>query len=174
MEDRRVRRTRQRLEDALLELMLEKGYDKMTVQDLIDRADIGRSTFYAHYETKDDLLISSLERFTEGLLDPENGELLPAEELFEHLGEHHRLFRKLIGSRGIVLAMNAITDRIYRRARQVAERSPVHGVAPDVHASYLTGSLLSLVTWWLDHDMPYTPAEMAAMWHRLSSATLHD
>ncbi|MCP4222921.1 MAG: helix-turn-helix transcriptional regulator, partial [Actinomycetia bacterium] len=53
--DRRVRRTKQRLHEALMSLIVEKGYDKITVQDLIDRADVGRSTFYAHFETKDDL-----------------------------------------------------------------------------------------------------------------------
>ncbi len=54
--DRRVRRTRENLFSALSELMQEKRYNKITIQDIIDRADVGRSTFYAHFETKDDLL----------------------------------------------------------------------------------------------------------------------
>jgi len=59
--DRRVRRTRQLLRDALMELTLERGYDRVTVQDILDKADVGRSTFYAHYRDKDDLLVSEFE-----------------------------------------------------------------------------------------------------------------
>ena len=59
--DRRVRRTRQLLRDALMELTLERGYDRITVQDILDRADIGRSTFYSHYRDKDDLMVSEFE-----------------------------------------------------------------------------------------------------------------
>ena len=60
--DRRVRRTKQRLNDALQSLIIEKGLRQVTVQDLIDRADVGRSTFYAHYETKDDLVVSWIDQ----------------------------------------------------------------------------------------------------------------
>ena len=59
--DRRIQRTRRLLQDALITLILEKGYDKITVQDIIDEANVGRSTFYAHYLDKDDLMASSLE-----------------------------------------------------------------------------------------------------------------
>ncbi len=59
--DRRVRRTRELLRSALLSLIQEKGYDRITVQDILDRADIGRSTFYAHYRDKDDLFRAGFE-----------------------------------------------------------------------------------------------------------------
>ena len=59
--DRRVRKTRQLLREALMELTLERGYDHVTIQDILDRADVGRSTFYAHYHDKDDLLVSEFE-----------------------------------------------------------------------------------------------------------------
>ena len=55
--DRRVARTKRQLSKALIELILEKGYDHVTNQDILDRADVGRSTFYAHYESKDVLLV---------------------------------------------------------------------------------------------------------------------
>jgi len=60
-EDRRVRRTRTLLQDALIALILEKGYEAVTVQDIIDRADVGRSTFYAHFLDKQQLLLSRVE-----------------------------------------------------------------------------------------------------------------
>ena len=60
-EDRRIQRTRQSLQTALSELIVEKGYEKVTVQDVIDRANVGRSTFYVHFESLDQLLLSGFE-----------------------------------------------------------------------------------------------------------------
>ena len=57
--DRRIQRTRQLLEDALIALILEKGYDKITVQNIVDQANVGRSTFYSHFLDKDDLMENS-------------------------------------------------------------------------------------------------------------------
>src|SRR2546430_3492518 len=59
--DRRVQRTRKLLQDALVSLMIEKGYEATTVQDIIDRANVGRATFYAHFADKETLLVSRLE-----------------------------------------------------------------------------------------------------------------
>ena len=67
--DRRVQRTRRTLREALIALILEKGYDQVTVQHIIDRADVGRSTFYAHFENKDKLLLSGFENVREMLLE---------------------------------------------------------------------------------------------------------
>ncbi|MEJ2354006.1 MAG: TetR/AcrR family transcriptional regulator, partial [Anaerolineales bacterium] len=66
--DRRVQRTRQLLNDALMSLIVEKGYDSITVQNIIDRANLGRSTFYAHYQDKDDLLLSGIEDVVHSLV----------------------------------------------------------------------------------------------------------
>ena len=66
--DRRVQRTRQLLNEALMALIVEKGYDAITVQNLIDRANLGRSTFYAHYQDKDDLLLSGMEEVVHSLI----------------------------------------------------------------------------------------------------------
>src|SRR2546430_13862143 len=88
--DRRIRRTRDRLGDALLELVKEKGFDAVTVQEVLDRAQVGRSTFYAHYRDKDDLFFSDLEEFLEamGSLIDRSGEQsrrgVPVRALFSH------------------------------------------------------------------------------------------
>ena len=89
--DRRSNRTRELLSGALVELMLEKRYDSITVQDILDRADIGRSTFYAHYTDKEDLLMSELTRLMRTLQvythEPghAHGGLLPSLEFFRHV-----------------------------------------------------------------------------------------
>ncbi|RDI46283.1 TetR/AcrR family transcriptional regulator [Nocardia mexicana] len=99
--DRRVRRTRLALHQALIGLMLERGYARVTVQDILDRADVGRSTFYAHFQNKDDLLVvSSTEYLREAVAhtvprtDPP---LAPVRTLLRLAAEHPDLYRALIG-----------------------------------------------------------------------------
>jgi AcrR family transcriptional regulator len=119
--DRRVRRAKQRLNDALESLIIEKGYDKITVQDLIDRADVGRSTFYAHYETKDDLLVSWTELAEDMELhmaqeQTDAGSIMPSLALFRHLAEYHDLYKAMIGSRGIDIATQMVHGRLLLHA----------------------------------------------------------
>ena len=179
-QDRRVRRTRQRLNDALMELVVEKGYDKMTVQDLIDRADVGRSTFYAHYETKDDLLVSGLDHLTHDLElhiadEPAEAEaILPSLGVFRHVGEHHELFRALIGSRGIDLVHRAAQAVFAERARAGIDRRAAAGersaIPADLRAAFIAGSLHAFMVWWLDNDMPCSPEAAAAMFRQMTEA----
>ena len=65
-EDRRVRRTRDKLGDALVELLVQKSFDEITVQDVLDRAGVSRSTFYSHFSDKNDLFFSDSDEFLEG------------------------------------------------------------------------------------------------------------
>ena len=178
-QDRRVRRTKQRLHTALMSLIVEKGYDKITVQDLIDRADVGRSTFYAHYETKDDLLISSLDQLPSDIElhstdDPSAADaILPSLGVFLHVAENHRQIRALIGGRGIDLARPAALDALTERARSAIERRAAAGeqteIPPDVRAAFFAGSLMAIITWWLDNDMPYPPEKMADIYQQLTA-----
>ncbi|HEX2926596.1 MAG TPA: TetR/AcrR family transcriptional regulator, partial [Ruminiclostridium sp.] len=102
--DRRVVKTRQIIYDAFFELMKEKPYDKITVQDIIDRANVGRSTFYSHFFTKDELLKSSIESMMEMLnqhlvhaADRDNGNtLIPLVEFFKHIKDNSRLMKSII------------------------------------------------------------------------------
>ncbi len=180
IEDRRVRRTKQRLHTALMTLIVEKGYDKITVQDLIDRADVGRSTFYAHYETKDDLLLSGLDHLTADIElhmtdDPSaSNVILPSLGFFRHVADHHKLFKAMIGSRGIDLVHKAARDALTERARAVIELRAAAGertgIPPDTRAAFAAGSLMAFLTWWLDNDMPHPPEVMADMYQQLTAS----
>src|SRR5205085_385112 len=93
--DQRIRRTRDRLGDALMQLALEKPFDTITVQNVLDRAEVSRSTFYVHYNDKDDLFISDLDEFFEGMAtmlsrraDPSD-RVAPVRELFAHIADPH-------------------------------------------------------------------------------------
>ena len=105
--DRRSLKTRSAIHEALFSLMMEKPYNKITIQDIIDRANVGRSTFYAHYETKDELLLDSISHLMDILNNyivsyvEHNGDttrLIPVTELFEHIKENSKMMRGLIKS----------------------------------------------------------------------------
>lgn len=178
--DRRVRRTKQRLNDALESLIIEKGYDKITVQDLIDRADVGRSTFYAHYETKDDLLLSWTQLAADMELHmaqerTDTGSIMPSLALFHHLGEYHHLYKAMIGGGGIDIVTQMIHGTLLRHATSELERRPDASdqttIPIEVRAEFLASSLLALLTWWLDNDMLYSPESMDEMYHELTRTT---
>ena len=177
-EDRRVRKTKQRLNEALSELILEQQYDRITVQDLIDRADVGRSTFYAHYETKDDLLMGQMVQLQEEMSwalsgdRPLTGAVIGSLPLFQHLAEHHAQVMAMIGSRGIQMVTDAVHDSLCRYITEELERRKARGerhpVPVDARAGFLAGSLMALATWWLDRGMPYSPEQMDEMFQELA------
>ncbi len=179
--DRRVQRTRQLLHHALIALVLEKGYDKITVQDIIDRANIGRSTFYAHYLDKEDLLEKSLEPLRQELgqhlaeedtVEGSVWSLLPSLALFRHTGQHHHLYKAMIGGKGIDIVVKTIRDALIAHAQTHLEQLAATGgqpsVPPLVIITYLVGALQALLTWWLDADMPYSPEQMNEMFQQLT------
>lgn len=101
--DRRVRKTHRALHAALLALITERGWDEFTVQDLCDRADIGRSTFYVHFADKEDVLTGGFEEFREGVRahvasQKKPAKMLPfARAVIEHAHEQAPAFRALVG-----------------------------------------------------------------------------
>ena len=183
-EDRRVRRTRRVLREALLELVVAKGYDRVTVQDVLERADLSRATFYAHYRDKDDLLVGSLEELLGALrgamaafagLDApgqraEDGARTRA--VFEHVDGQRRLYRGLLGSRAWTVLhrrvrehFTALAERHFREV--AADRKSAPAVPVEVTAQYVGGALLGLLTWWLESDAPLPAGHLAAMFDRL-------
>jgi AcrR family transcriptional regulator len=175
--DRRVRRTRDLLRRALIALILEKGYDRITVQDIIDRADVGRSTFYAHYTDKEDLLLSGLEElagaFEEHMERHFAGRAEPNPVLaaFQHADRQRDLYRALAGKRGAEVMRAGLRDRIKEViVRRMPEFLPHQdGALPDeVMLEFLLTSLLGLLVWWLENDVPYSAEQMADMYMRLA------
>jgi AcrR family transcriptional regulator len=175
--DRRVLRTRDALGDALIDLMLERPFADITVQQVLDRADVGRSTFYSHYSDKDDLFVSDVEDFWEAmstllLRRKEASErVAPVRELFAHIGEAREFYSTLVISGKIqdVLELGrghfarAIDQRLgaLPRARRISpDRRPALG-----HA--FAGALFSLMSWWIDRGMHTSPAEMDEVFHQM-------
>ena len=150
--DRRILRTRDTLGDALIALMQEKSFDEITVQDLLDRAVVGRSTFYVHYRDKDDLFLSDVEDFLEGFSSMLNRQsdspkrLLPVREVFTHIRESRELYMALIRS-AKVNEVQTLARGFF--ARSIDERLQMAGVAIDpvqrsARSHALAGSFFSL------------------------------
>ncbi len=177
-EDRRVQRTRQLLEHALIELSVEKGYEKVTVQDIVDRANVGRTTFYAHYQDKEELLNKSLAGFIGSLLqeleqESDQSELLPVLTIFRHVAEIAPFY----------LAFNAIqmlhekslqqlVILIKQRLKTLETAGQAVNMPHDILANYFAGALLALLTWWLRSKKPFSAEEMAGMFQQMVTATL--
>lgn len=174
--DRWVRRTRAALTQALIELVLEKRYRSITVQDLLDRADVGRSTFYSHYRGKDDLLLRSFEAMLEMLdgrvdADSDRQRLAPVEELFRHVGDFRAFHGALARARKIHLLFHAGAITTSRSiARRIAALSPPPAAAGselDATAHAYAGALFALLRWWLGQERPPSPRQMDELFHRL-------
>ncbi|WP_205825684.1 TetR/AcrR family transcriptional regulator [Microbispora catharanthi] len=168
--DRRVRRTRKAVQQALVELILEKGYEAVTVTDLINRANVGRSTFYAHFTDKQDVLFSNLDELSSLL------RLAPASRpgplfafslpMFEHLHEQRRLARALLGRRGgsaVMARGEQILATIVRD--ELLAAFPPRSTPPDsldLMVTCVVGAFMALLRKWVDGELTATPAEMDA------------
>lgn len=177
-EDRRSQRTRRLLHQAVLALMQEKRYDSITVQDIIDRADVGRSTFYAHYQDKEDLVNSHLQEILDDLSQPlvdatpNSRRLLPTLALFQHVRENQSLFEAMGGGRGLDLLLEKA--QIYWRKQLVTDLQARLGNEQKSAAllflvgSYFTGTLVIFLKWWFEYRPPYSPEQMDDMFRRMA------
>ena len=169
-EDRRAQRTRQLLHDAMFSLMLEKRYDKITVQDIIDRANVGRSTFYAHFQDKEDLALSGMVQMLDQLgqavgQDASGGlSLMPVLALFQHVQENQHFFKALTRGRGLDLFFERgqvyWTRRLEAALQAQLPQGQLSSVPIPIIATSVSGALITLLKWWLDNKMPYTPERM--------------
>jgi AcrR family transcriptional regulator len=179
--DRRVQRTHQLLHQALVELIMEKSYDQITVQDILDRANIGRATFYAHFTDKDALLLEGIDEdhfdirqyLSEAESAADEGKLLPCYSLFRHAQQFHSLYKALLGSQGIEIVKTAFRKHlVYMVERRLKQHIPAFPLPFPVVSQYLAGALMALMMWWLDHDMPYSPQDMDTMVQQIAMTGL--
>ena len=184
--DRRSLRTQRLLGEALIELLLEKRYDDITVQDILERANIGRSTFYEHYWDKEDLLTSEIERVI-NVLDQRmttssqhTADLIPSLALFQHVQEQQRLFQAFLRGQGVRQALTrgqgfravtqAFEDLLRRRVEQRLRGERKQRVSDEflaALASYVAGAFMTLMQWWLETELAWSAERMDALFHDL-------
>ena len=175
MGDRRTRRTRKLVTDAMAQLLMEQPYERITVQAIIDRADIGRATFYQHFRDKLDVVDAVSAEMFEGLHDaqPGGGEdgRLPVLGLFRHAAERATSLRAMLDTPGgsVFWAQSqaALTAAIEASLARPAFGTMRPAVPPVVQAQFVAGALLGTLQWWLRAGMPYPPERMSAMFESL-------
>jgi AcrR family transcriptional regulator len=170
--DRRTGKTRQSIYHALSDLMQEKKYSNITIQDIIDRANVGRSTFYAHFSTKDELLHGCVENIFEFLnhniaasveYTEQKTRILPVAELFEHVKENKRLIKGLMSVeseeflRKIQSYWNKKIDQ-YLKPQIPDDREPK--VPIHLLTNHISYTMIELLKWWVNNDTPYTAEQM--------------
>ncbi|MBR0756846.1 TetR/AcrR family transcriptional regulator C-terminal domain-containing protein [Bradyrhizobium jicamae] len=181
--DRRVARTRAMLQQAHISLILTKGYEATTVDDICSAANVGRSTFYAHYAGKDDLRRSGLDHLRKALLDrqkaalaqPENGRdrrLGFSLAMFEHARDHIDLYKALIGGRGGEIALGTIrkilADLVRNELAATTDKTAPDTVPREFAVRYVVGALMAVMTWWLDGGAKLPPDRVDAMFRQLA------
>jgi AcrR family transcriptional regulator len=181
-QDRRSRRTQQALMEALLELLAVKNYDEISINDIVERANVGRSTFYAHYQDKDDLLRNGFERALDLLIQhvsfgiADQDLQLDATPLFLHAKGHYELYRTLAWGSGFeVLTKNghaALSAKFHEVFTLVLSGKPEPPVPLDILSYSLAGNLLILLKWWLDNKMPYSPEYMNSIFQQLTMPSI--
>lgn len=157
-EDRRVQRTRQLLQSALSELILEKGYEKVTVQDVIDRANVGRSTFYAHFEDKEQLLRSGFEPLRAEFDDFLSGRTFDIETPWAlSLAIFQQVEKRQGGYITLTHVQKFIQGYLLDHLKAGLPKRNKN-IPPELLAHYVASSLNALLTWWIDNNYPF-PAE---------------
>lgn len=174
--DRRSARTRAALQQAHIELILERGYENVTVQEICDRANIGRSTFYAHYTDKDHLKRSGIERLRQDLLAASQHANMRDDHqpfgftraLFEHAEAHVGHYRALADGPGAQVAISAVRDILSDMVKADIATSPTS--AP--HAAlveFTVGAFMAVLLWWLKDGARIPPETMDVMFRDLLS-----
>lgn len=164
MKDRRIRKSQKALRDAFIALVLERGYDDVTVEDIADRADVARATFYAHYADKEQMLAILFEELTAELTAPftEVEGSPPAmrtyilRELYAHAAQYRDIYLVCLRGAGNGRARAAYLDIIAARAQTIfEERFRVSQLDPEVPLSFLgrafAGAHVALLEEWLEH-----------------------
>lgn len=176
--DARVRRSRDKLGDALIALIQEKPFDAITVQDVLDRAGVARSTFYAHFQSKEDLFLSDADEFFEHIslalvraADP-SSRLLPVREFLAHVAQEHTLVTALSENERLAplleLGRAHFARGIERRLEQIGRTRTLTPRLRATLAQGLSGSFVALFLAWLRSPERVTPAELDELFHRLA------
>lgn len=184
--DRRILRTRALLRDALMELVVKQAWETITVQDITDRANVNRATFYLHYRDKDELLLHSMidlyrelsEKHQESVHAHDQIDLnsFDGAEDFEHVAEHAEFYRAMLSRRGSAGFIVGVIDFLHQMYRDqvivpLIDSGETH-LPVDFMAAFLAGAEVGVVYWWLQRQPDVTPQEMARMTHELATRGL--
>ena len=189
--DRRIMRTRQALRTALMQLIQEKGFDSISVEEITDKANLGRATFYLHYKDKEDLLLEEFRDIARdrvqmlsetpvsiwkskldslGLSDGDTLSM-PLFMIFEHAAQNADLYRILLKHEGSLRIRAQLGEIAIQAISEISEKNESltnqHGVPVEFVAAYFNGALEQSLKWWLEHETSLDPIRMTRNFQRL-------
>lgn len=183
--DRRSQRTRDALHGALVDLIAERGWDDITVQDVCDHANIGRSTFYSHYTGKDALLVGGLGDLQAELQRQAQARATSVAAggdagvgfgfvlgLIEHAHEQRKLFRGLIGRRSGYVVHQRFHEMVMRLVQDHLPPPVPGGLPPEAAARWLAAGFVELLSWWVEQATPMPTTELEALFIELAQPVL--
>jgi AcrR family transcriptional regulator len=188
--DRRIQKTLQSLNDALISLLFEKNYDSIVVQEILDRANVGRSTFYMHFRDKDALLMKSVENLQGMLRRAQAAPLPPTAKpydrlisfslpMFEHSHGFRIIFQTLLRSQAGPLVMQTIRRTIVdliseESKKRTIRRNKDSTISSEVLIEYLAGTFISVLTWWVDSKSTLSPKSINQVFRALVVPTMNE
>jgi AcrR family transcriptional regulator len=186
LKDRRVQKTQALLHEALALLLRQKNYDSISIKEILDRANVGRSTFYMHFRDKDDLLVSGMRDMLRAVRS--NGTQVSATgyeriirfslPIFEHIHQHRRAGRAMMGTRGRAIVheflrkvlVDMIEDAV--RERIQSRRKSADWPAPELLAQYVASTFVLVLNWWVDSRSALAPRDADGVFRTLVLPTL--
>lgn len=174
--DRRILRTRTLLLSALMELITERGFESITIQDITDRANVARTTFYLHYASKEELLFQGLYAQYEDLLQKIEPGKMDSTADWQHLAKHSEFYKTMFGEKGsqffTVQILNFLETLMLKQV--VLPRKGEQSLLPDeMVAAYLAGAQYGLWRWWLTNNQPIPIEEVAEAGQSLAERGLY-
>ncbi|KMQ07310.1 MULTISPECIES: TetR/AcrR family transcriptional regulator [Bacillus] len=182
--DPRVKRTTRYLRDALIELLEEKDLNMISVQNITDKAELTRGTFYLHYQDKYDFLLKSMDETLEELIErvkpKETDEKVNKDNpqlsflrLFEYIAENHDFFRVMLGDRGLPefrsRMLHIVQEKVYGELLSSIVGSDEELIIPkEIFTSYITSAHIGVISSWLENGMKYSPVFMATLLTKLT------
>jgi AcrR family transcriptional regulator len=174
-QDRRVQRTRRQLRDALVSLILERGWDRVSVQEVCARADVGRSTFYVHFADKEELLLSGFDELHASLNAvrlARAGAFQFIDDLVAHAMENRRLHSAIIGRKSGQHAMRRFRDVVLRLVEAELTSLGLELPSRSGVARYISGGFVELMSAWLDRPASIDASSVAATFRQLTHGAL--
>ena len=177
-DDQRAIRTRDQLAWALVGLMHEKAYDDISVQDIAERAQVGRSTFYAHFQDKDEMLVRHQVVFGQAMGEhlawdeATHSYRFPIRFMFDHVQQMRPVYASLVrsGKRDLLLKVWQINlAEVFEKRITVERRGKSALMPPVILAQHLAATILTLLVWWIDRHCPVDSREMEDHFHRLTA-----
>ncbi len=165
--DRRIQKTRQLIINTFIELLIEKGFEKITINDIAQRANINRGTVYLHYADKFDLFDKCIETYVEQLLQhcansgDTNLDVSALQSVFEYLEKNFTIYKLLLSNEGV----GFFRSRFYAIIAQIVTevvgvKSENQAFANDATTHFLTSGFIGVLEWWINNSMPCNVQEI--------------